>query len=220
MGTSLRRRRSFRPSLDGFRLEDRLVLSTANNIQADSITAAEVDPLVPTNHGTLKAGYVQATGTQLHAAFQTFINQTNRAAQNAIKGLGNGQTEANELASLKAFTALQGGTLESKVQQVSKRLPGGVQYLFNPPQGTVPGGYPTNGTSGPDIRYYVPPELRLKTQIDSMLDTLNANATTLQNAVNQNSALTILQTYQNCKAAMIRFINFATANGDFTVVHG
>ena len=123
MGTSLRRRRSFRPSLDGFRLEDRLVLSTANNIQADSITAAEVDPLVPTNHGTLKAGYVQATGTQLHAAFQTFINQTNRAAQNAIKGLGNGQTEANELASLKAFTALQGGTLESKVQQVSSGCP-------------------------------------------------------------------------------------------------
>ena len=31
-------------------------------------------------------------------------------------------------------------------------------------------------------RYYVPPELRLKTQIDNMLATLDANATTLQNA--------------------------------------
>jgi hypothetical protein len=219
MSTS-RRRHSFHPAVDGFRLEDRVVLSTSSSAVAATSTATGIDPLVPTNHGTLKAGYVQATGTQLLAAFQTFEKQVNKAAQNAIKAVGNGQTEANAVTSLSAYTTLQGGVLEARVQQICNRLPGGVQYLFNPPQGTVPGGYPTNGTSGPDIRYYVAPPLRLKTQIDNMLATLNADASTLQSAVSQNSALTIVQTSQSCKATMRQFINFATTNGDFTIVNG
>jgi hypothetical protein len=214
------RHRAFRPSLDGFRLEDRLVLSAVDLAQVGTITAAAVDPLVPTNHGKLKAGYVQATATQFHSAFQTFINQMNRAAAMAVAGQGNGGNEATLLAGLKSAAALQGGNLEAKLQQISSRLPGGLQYLFNPPQGTVPGGYPTNGTSGPDLRYYVHPQQRLKTQVETMLATLNANATTLQNAVGSNSSLTIIQTFQNSKAALVQYINFATANGDFTISHG
>lgn len=220
MGTCLRRRSVFHPSLDGIKLEDRLVLSTLMVAQAEGITATTEDPLVPTNRGQIKTSQVEATATQLRAAFTSFLNQTNRAANNAVRAVGRGQTEANALASLRAFTALQGGTLEARVQQTSRRLPGGVQYLLNPPQGTVPGGYPNDGTSGPDLRYYVPPGLRLKTQIDNMLATLNANATTLQDAVGQNSALTILQTYQSSRATTTRFINFSVANGDFTQVRG
>jgi hypothetical protein len=176
-------RRSFRPNLDGTqRLEDRVVLSTTPASLVSGISIFAVDPLVPTNHGTLKAGYVQATATQLHSAFQNFINQVNRAGTIAVQGLANGSSEATQLAGLRASTALQGGVLEAKVQQIAGRLPGGVQYLFNPPQGTVPGGYPTDGTSGPDLRYYVHPDQRLMTQIQVMLATLDANATTLQNA--------------------------------------
>lgn len=217
MGT--KPRRSFRPILDGSpRLEERLVLSAAAVSVVSGIAVEAVDPLVPTNHGTLKIGYVQATATQLRLAFQAFINQINRAGKNAVQGLANGGSEASQLASLKAYTALQGGSLEAKVQQISKRLPGGVQYLFNPPQGTVPGGYPTNGTSGPDLRYYVHPNQRLMTQIQAMLATLDANATTLQNAVGPKTALTMLQTSQSSKAALNQYVNFATANGDFTLV--
>jgi hypothetical protein len=50
-----------------------------------------------------------------------------------------------------------------------------------------------------------------------MLTTLNNNATTLENALGQNAPLTILQTYQSCKAAMIQFVNNSIADGVFTV---
>lgn len=214
-----RRRHSFRPDLEGLRLEQRWVLSTAAMPPA-VITAAAVDPLVPTNHGTIKQGYLQQTERLLHSAFQNFMAALNRAGRNDVNALGRGQSEATLLASYKAYVSLEGGVLESKVQRVAGRLPGGVQYLFNPPQGTVPGGYPSNGTSGPDIRYYVHPNQRLKTQIDGMLATLNASATSLQNAVSPSSSLLILQTYQNSKAAMTQFVTFSEANGDFTAVHG
>jgi hypothetical protein len=254
-----RRRHSFRPDLEGLRLEERKVLSTTaapavvttavpldattaapvytttaasvytttaapvdvpTAAPVDVITAAAVDPLVPTNHGTIKQGYLQQTQTLLHSAFKSFLNSLNRAGRNDVNALARGQSEATLLAGYKAYVSLEGGILESKVQRVAGRLPGGVQYLFNPPQGTVPGGYPTNGTSGPDLRYYVHPDQRLKTQIDSMLASLNANATSLQNAVSPASSLLILQTFQNSKAAMKQYATFAEANGDFTAVHG
>jgi len=227
MGTILRRR-SFLPSLDGVKLEERLVLSTATLVQPEVSIAVAVDPLVPTNHGSIKTSSVQAAPAQLHAAFQTFINQLNKASQNAVKALGNGQSDATALASLRAYTSLQGSNLEAKVEQASRRLPGGVQYLFNPPQGPIPIppgsnnlGFTTDFMTGPDLRYYVPPSARLKTQIDTMIAKLNdPQFTTLQAALGQNPSLIILQTYQSSKTAMVQYINAATTNGDFSIVRG
>jgi hypothetical protein len=197
MSTSLRR--SYRPNLDGFQLEDRMVLDAASVAVVGSIAAAAADPPKP----VVKAGFLQQTPILLHTAFQNFLNVENRAAQSAVRGLANGQNPDSLLASLKANTSLQGGILEAKVEQISKRIPNGVQELFNPPQGLIPGS--------------TPPTPGLKQQIDTMLTTLLNNSTTLQNALNQNAPLTILQTYQSCKAAMIQFVNNAIANGDFTV---
>jgi hypothetical protein len=187
MSTSLRR--SYRPNLDGFRLEDRIVLDAASVTMVGSIAAAAAaDPPTP----VVKSGFLQQTPILLHAAFQSFLNNVNRANQSAVRGLANGQNPDSLLASWKANTSVQGGILQGKVEQISKRIPTGEQNLYNPPQG-------------------------LKTQIDNMLTTLTSNATTLQNAISQNAPLTILQTYQSCKAAMVQFVNNAIANGVFTV---
>jgi hypothetical protein len=224
MGTPLHSRRSFRPSLEGSRLAVRTVPSTTGMVASDMIQATATDG-APTNHGTLKSGYVQATGTMLHSAFQAFINQTKRAAQKAVTKLGNGQNEANLVNSLDAFTALQGGILEAKVQQIAMRLPGGGPYLFDP------SGPPT--TASP-INSYIPMDQRLKVQIDNMLAQLKANSfvpastnpvpgtnnPSLQAAVNPNQSLLILQTYQNSKAALNQYIQLATQNGDFFIVRG
>jgi len=198
MSTSLRR--SYRPNLDGFRLEDRIVLDAASVTMVGSIAAAAAaDPPTP----VVKSGFLQQTPILLHAAFQSFLNNVNRANQSAVRGLANGQNPDSLLASWKANTSVQGGILQGKVEQISKRIPTGEQNLYNPPQGLIPGS--------------TPPTHGLKTQIDTMLTTLNNNATTLQNAVSQNAPLTILQTYQSCKAAMVQFVNNAIANGVFTV---
>jgi hypothetical protein len=197
---STRPRRSYRPNLDGFRLEDRIVLDAASVTAVGSIAAAAAaNPPNP----VVKAGFLQQTPLLLHAAFQNFINIENRAAQSAVRGLANGQNPDSLLASLKANTSVQGGILQAKVEQISKRIPTGQQNLYNPPQGLIPGS--------------TPPTPGLKSQIDTMLTTLLNNATTLQNALSQNAPLTILQTYQSCKAAMIHFVNNAIANGVFTV---
>jgi hypothetical protein len=196
---STRLRRSYRPNLDGFRLEDRMVLAAASVSVVGSIAAAAADPPTP----VVKAGFLQQTPLLLHAAFQDFINTENRAAQSAVRGLANGQNPDSLLASLKANTSVQGGILEARVQQISKRIPTGEQNLFNPPQGLIPGS--------------TPPTPGLKQQIDTMLTTLLNNATTLQNALNQNAPLTILQTYQSSKAAMLQFVNNAIAHGVFIV---
>jgi hypothetical protein len=225
MGPLQRRRRSFRPSLDGSRLEVRMVPSTTGVAASDLIQATATDG-APTNHGTLKSGYVQATGTMLHSAFQAFINQTKRAAQKAVNNLGKGQNEASLVASLDAFTALQGGILEAKVQQISMRLPGGGPYLFDP-SGPVP-------ANGSPINTYIPMNQRLKVQIDNMLAQLKANSfvppsnnpmpptnvPSLQAAVSPNQSLLILQTYQGSKAALNQYIQLATQNGDFFIVRG
>jgi len=194
MRTSLRR--SYRPNLDGFRLEDRIVLDAASVTMVGSIAAAAADPPTP----VVKSGFLQQTPILLHAAFQSFLNTVNRANQSAVRGLANGQNPDSLLASWKANTSVQGGILQGKVEQISKRIPTGEQNLYNPT--LIPGSTPpTNG---------------LKTQIDTMLTTLN-NKTSLQDAVSQNAPLTILQTYQSCKAAMVQFVNNAIANGVFTV---
>jgi hypothetical protein len=224
MGTVLRRRRCFRPTLEGSRLEVRMVPSTSGVVASDMIQATAANG-APTNHGTIKSGYVQATGTMLHSAFQSFITQTKRAAQKAVNKLGNGQNEASLVSSLDAFTALQGGILEAKVQQISMRLPGGVPYLFDP------SGPPT--TASP-INSYIPMNQRLKVQIDNMLAQLKANSfvppsnnpmpptnvPSLQAAVSPNQSLLILQTYQGSKAALNQYIQLATQNGDFFIVRG
>jgi hypothetical protein len=209
MSTSLRRR-GFRPCLDGFRLEDRVVLSTTNAVEPSAVTASGVDPSSPPLGATLKSSYIQATGVQLHTVFQTFLNQENHAAQGAIKAVGNGQTQDNALNGLRTFTSFQGGALAAKVQQVCSRLPGGVQNLFDSVTST-----PATG-----IGSYVQPNSRLQKQINDMITLLNfANDDSLPNTVNQGS-LTILQTYQGCKQVMNLYINKATQNGDFTVVRG
>jgi hypothetical protein len=197
MSTSLRR--SYRPNLDGFRLEDRIVLNAASGAMVASVAAAGVDPPTP----VVKAGFLQQTPLQLHAAFQNFLNSENRAAQSTVRGLANGQSPDNLLASLKANTSIQGGILEASVQQTTKRIPTGEQNLFNPTGGVIPGSNP--------------PTAGLKTQIDAMLATLLNNATTLENALNQNAPVTILQTYQSCKAAMMQFVKNAIASGVFRV---
>ena len=186
--------------------------------------AAAVDPLVQPPKAVLREGFFQETPILLHAAFQNFISKENQAARSAVRRLANGQDPNSLLASLNTNTSLQGGILESKVEQISKRLPGGVQYLFDPPQGPVPLppgsatlGFTTTFMSGPDLRYYVPPAFRLRMQIDNMLATLNANATTLQNAVSANMSVTILQTYQSSRMAMVQFADAALANGDFSL---
>jgi hypothetical protein len=194
-----RLRRSYRPNLDGFRLEDRMVLDAASVAAVGSIAAAVADPPTP----VVKAGFLQQTPILLHAAFQNFLNSVNRANQSAVRGLANGQNPDSLLASLKANTSVQGGILQAKVAQISKRIPTGQQNLYDPPQGVIPGS--------------TPPTPGLKSQIDTMLTTLNNNATTLENALSQNAPLTILQTYQSCKAAMIQFVHNSIANGVFTV---
>jgi len=176
-----------------------MVLDAASVTAVGSIAAAAANPPNP----VVKAGFLQQTPLLLHTAFQNFINIENRAARSAVRGLANGQNPDSLLASLKANTSVQGGILQAKVEQISKRIPTGQQNLYNPPQGLIPGS--------------TPPTPGLKSQIDTMLTTLNNNATTLQNALSQNAPLTILQTYQSCKAAMIQFVNNAIANGVFTV---
>src|SRR5262249_53451300 len=151
-----RTRRSFRPSLEGFRLENRVALAAA---PAAVVAAAAVeDPLVQPPNVTLKASKVQATLDQLHTAYMTFLRRVQRACTTATTGLANGQTPAALLTSLKTYTGLQGGVLQSQVERAARGLPGGDQYLFTPPQGFVPGGYPMDGSCGPDLRYYVHPE--------------------------------------------------------------
>jgi len=211
MGTRLRRR-SFSPCLDGVRLEERVALSTATVALADSTTTAST---VITSNPSLKSGYIQATGIQLHTAFQTFLNQVNKASQNAIKRVGNGQTEANALSSLQAYTSLEGGILESRVQQVSERLPNGAANLFDAIAANPP------ATSPPTVDQFVPMNQRLMFQIDNMITTLTMSPSnaTLQ-GFNQNAALTIVSTYQGCKAAMGRYVNLSNQFGNFTVVPG
>ena len=137
---STRLRRSFRPNLDGFWLEDRVVLDAASVTKVGDIAAAAatIDPLVQPPKAVIKSGFFQQTPILLQAAFQNFLNNENRAAQGAVRRLANGQDPNALLASLKTNTSLQGGILEAKVEQISKRIPGGEQYLFNPPPGADP----------------------------------------------------------------------------------
>jgi hypothetical protein len=211
-------RRQFRLTEEGFRLEDRVVMSVTGTPGPAPIVAQAVDPLVQPPFQKFKGSYIEQTLAAFHPPFQAFINKVTAACQNDIRLLGLGQNEANLLASLKAYVSLQGGILETQLEQASRRLPGGNQYLFNPPQGTVPGGYPTGTNCGPDLRYYVKPAARIKTQVDSMIAFLNANATSLANACGQASMQDILLTYQGVHDAAGRFVKCAVTNKDFVVI--
>ena len=58
------------------------------------------------------------------------------------------------------------------------------------------------------------------TQINVMLSTLQTNASSLQSTVGPNSALAILQAFDNSQAAMHQYVNMSLQNGDFVLVHG
>ncbi len=129
-------RRSFRPNLDGFRLEDRLVLSTATVTAAASTTTTGVG--VPPETGqSLTSKSVQITLNQVAAAFKAFQNKYVHASQHAIAALANGQNEANLVTSLKAYASLEGGLLQTQLDRLSKRLPGGETFLYLPPDNTI-----------------------------------------------------------------------------------
>jgi hypothetical protein len=211
-------RRSFRPSLGPHRLEDRALLSASSLVRPAVVQAPAVDPLVqPATLKTNKSSYLKTTTNEVHAAYQGFLNKYTVAVQKAIVALGNGQNEANLVNSLKAYTTLEGGVLEGQLQRISKRLPGGEEYLYNPPLGPVPGGYPTGGSSGPDIRYFVPPAQRLKTVADNLIATLTA-VTTIQQASATDRVPLILKAYQTSRASVTQFFNFEVKKGIIIVV--
>jgi len=192
-------RRSYRPNLDGFKLEDRIVLAAANAAAVSGMAAAAKGAPTP----EVKAGFLQQTPIMLHSAFVNFFASINRANQSAVRALGNGQDPNALLASWKANTLVQGGILVGEVQLISNRIPKGQQNLFDPAWVVVPGS--------------TPPTPGLKQQIDAMVATLNNNATTLESALGQNAPSIILQTYKSCKATMLQFVNNAIAAGVFAV---
>lgn len=207
-------RRAFRPELNGYRLEDRLVLSAAALAQpaAAVVTAASGDLLVAVTPLSTKIGYINTTLNQLHSAYQTFANQYNRACQKAIVALGNGSNPNDLLASLKAYTMLEGGVLESRLQRISRRLPGGENYLYNPTVANPP------APAGPtDIRNFTPPAQRLKTQADALLGYLDANATTIQKACSKDTIPAILQAAQDSRTTAQKFIKSELLNGQLVV---
>lgn len=217
-----RSRRSFRPCVDGFHLEARVALSASSvpvalAAPASAAAAPPIDPLTPPPVVTIKGGRIQDTLLQLHAAYQAFINRIERACQNATQGLANGQSASNLLLSFQTYTQLQIGNLQVQVQRVARTLPGGNQYLYSPPQGVLDPGttYPaiTSTDCGKDIRYFVPPEFRLQTQIRALSTALTVNATTLQEACGANTVPTILASYQSARAATIRFIRCSVKTG-------
>jgi hypothetical protein len=210
-------RRSFRPTVEGFRLEERVALSaTAAAVSA----TATVDPLNVPPSSIVSVSKVNSTLNQLHTAFQVFINRVERALTNASQNLSNGQNPDNLLAGLKSYEAIQAGNLQVQLQRVARTLPGGGQYLYSPPQGSLPAGttYPDPASTdcGPDIRYFVPPALRLKTQVDTLVAFLNS-ATTLQQASSPDTIPTILMFYQNSRAATARYVHCANMQNVFTV---
>jgi hypothetical protein len=119
-----RLRRSFRPVLDGFRLEDRVVLNAFS---------PSVKPLATTSSKpVLTQGFFQQTPILLHTAFQAFLTNQTGAQQIAIRKLANGANPASLIAALQTNTTVQGGILQSKVLQIANRLPNGVTMLYTP----------------------------------------------------------------------------------------
>ena len=211
-------RRSFRPNYGSYRLEDRVLMDASAMVLSADVTAAAVDPLVQPGTLTTKAGYLTTTTNQVHTAYQGFLNKYEAAVQKAIVALGNGANEANLVKSLKSYTSLQGGVLEVQLQRISKRFPGGEAYLYNAPLGTVPGGYPKDASTGPDIRYFVHPEQRLKTLADNLITNLTA-VTTIQQASATDRVPLILKAYQNSKASVAMFVNAESQKGILTVTN-
>jgi hypothetical protein len=202
MGGGTRRR--FVPGINGsFRLEGRLVLSAVGLAQpAGGLVAQAASQNVLTFRGT----YMQATVNQLHAAYQAFITKYNRACQQATQGLAAGKNQTDLVNALKAYTQLEGGVLENQLNQVSRRLPGGVQFLYNLPTGAGPR----------DL--YVPAALRLKPQADAMLAYLTRpTVVTVQDACSSAANTDMLQTYQSSRAAMAQYIRTSVTKGDFNV---
>lgn len=207
-------RRAFRPELNGYRLEDRMVLSVAAVAQpaAAVVTATTGDPLVAVTPLSTKIGFINTTLNQLNSAYQTFAHQYNQACQKVVLALGNGSNSADLLASLKAYTTLEGGVLESRLQRISRRLPGGENYLYNPTVANPP------APPGPtDIRNFAPSAQRLKTQADALLAYLDANATTIQQACSKDTIPTILQTAHNSRTTTQQFIKSELLNGQLVV---
>ena len=211
--------RRFRPTLDGYRLEDRVVPSAP---VASAVSAqATVDPLnVPPSGTIINGGTITKDLNKVHAVFQAFIRKIETACTKASANLSNGGNPNSLLAGLQVYTSIQAGTLQVQLQRIAQSIPGGGQYLFSPPQGSLPAGTtypdPASKDCGPDIRYYVPPDLRLQTQVAALVSTLNS-ATTLQAACSPNTVPTILTSYHNCRAATVRYVHCAVMQSVFIV---
>ena len=208
------RRRWFSSSVDGFRLEDRVALSTTSAmISTDTIPATAS----PTSPAMIKATFLQATLAQLQSAFKTFGKQVNLAANQAINAVNGGQTQQTALTALSSSINLQTGILEAKVQQISLRLPNGFPNLFSP------GGPAAKTPPTTDPSTYVTADIRLQTQIMTMLTTLSSNASpvtsSLQTAVSPTSTLAIANTSIGCQHAMQVYVNTLINNHYVTVVH-
>jgi hypothetical protein len=211
-------RRRFVPAIEGFRLEERVVLSGV--AAAQTTAAATIDPLNQPTSRVISGGKIESDLTQIHSTFQAFINRVERACKNASQNLANGQNPDNLLAGLKTYESLQAGNVQVQLERVARSIPGGDQYLFKPPQGVLPPGtaYPDPASSncGPDVRYFVPPSLRLMTQVQTMVAFLNS-ATTLQQACGPDVVPMIMKFYQNCTAATNRYVHCAVKMNVFVV---
>jgi hypothetical protein len=198
--------------LDGYALEERQLPSASPAVVA---AAATVDPLnPPTKVVVLSDVFIHREQRRLASAFSTFIAQYERASQNAAKAVTNGQNPSSVLTGLQLTTSIDSGKLQTQLLDVARSLPAGGQYLYDPPQGPLPAGTtypdPSSTNFGPDIRYFVPPTMRLETQVQTMVSVLNS-ATTLEQAISTNTVATIRTFYQGCKAALARYIRGAVS---------
>ncbi len=192
-------RRDFRPTLDGLRLEDRVVLSTTS---AASAVAGNPPSLVVTS---------QSAGVTLHQitkAFNAFQTKYTRAVQKAISGLANGQTNASLVSSLQAYVTLEGNVLQNQLSTASKRIPFGYTFLYQPPSGAITG-----------QQSYVPASQRIETQVNALISAMTSSSiTTVQQASSQSVIQIISQTYNNVRAAGKLYIQSSINNNNFTVI--
>ena len=140
MGNSPRQR-GFHTSVDGFRLEDRVVLSTTSAGVAGDVSASAAASAKPMP-GMIKSSFIQATGAQLQAAYQTFGKQANKAASMAVKGVSNGLSQQTALSGLTAAISLQAGSWKRRSSRSASVCPTACR-IFSLPRSQRPGPRPT-----------------------------------------------------------------------------
>jgi hypothetical protein len=171
--------------------------------------------------GTISAATVTAAQRKLNRAFNQFSRQFERVTQTASIALGNGGNPNSLFESAINQINLRGGTLLTQAQKAASLLPAGVPNLFSPPNPVHPS-YPVAPITTasiktvPDATYYVAPNARLQTQIQSMLAYFDG-ATNLGGLTNSNSLPLISQYATTSGQAMLQYVNCGNTTGAFTV---